>query len=115
MDAQRVVITGMGAVSPYGEGCHALLAGLYGEHCALTPFDAHEVKGLACRVSGRVPPMDVRRISRELRRTMSPMSQYATLAAWEALAQAGLSLASPPLPRMGVAVGSTLGSPEALQ
>lgn len=114
MGAQRVVITGMGAVSPYGEGCKALLTGLGAGQCALAPFDPREVAGLSCRVAGRVPPLDVRRISRELRRSMSPMSCHATLAAWEALAQAGLRHEAD-MPPVGVSIGSTLGGPAALQ
>ncbi len=115
MCKQRVVITGMGAISPYGEGCHLLMEGLNEGRCAIAAFDPREVSGLSCRVAGRVPPVDSRRISRDLRRTMSPMSQHATLAAWEALSQAGLSPeATASFPRMGVSIGSTLGSPAAL-
>ena len=127
MSRQRVVITGMGAVSPFGESCAALIEGLDAGRCALSSMPDHTVEGLACRVAGLVPPAvadSAKRIPREMRRAMSPMSLHACLAAREALAQAGL-LAGPagkgeespwgtPLPRTGVAVGSTLGSPQTL-
>ncbi len=113
MCRQRVVITGMGAVSPYGEGLAPMLEGVRNQVCALTPLPPYQMEGLACRVAGRVPELSSKRIPRELRRTMSPMSQYACLAAWEALRQAGLRQGSD-LPPTGVAVGSTVGSPQAL-
>lgn len=113
MRGERVVITGMGAVSPYGGGVECMVRGLRRNACALSPLPEQEAEGLCCRVAGRVPPVDAKRIPRELRRSMSPMSVFACLAAWEALEQAAL----PPAPqtRTGVAVGSTLGSPGTLQ
>ena len=113
MRKQRVVITGMGAISPYGEGVGALMSGMYGDVCALSLLPEYRLHGMSCRVAGLVPPLDERRIPRDLRRTMSPMSVFACLAAWEALEQAGFDR-SQELPRMGVAIGSTLGSPQML-
>jgi 3-oxoacyl-[acyl-carrier-protein] synthase II len=103
----------MGAVSPYGEGVAALMSGLRGNVCALRLLPKYQVQGVSCRVAGLVPSLDERRIPRDLRRTMSPMSIFACFAAWEALEQAGLDR-GPALPRMGVAIGSTLGSPQML-
>ena len=113
MCKQRVVITGLGAVSPYGEGVAMLMSGMHKNACALRPLPEYRLQGLSCRVAGLVPPLDERRIPRDLRRTMSPMSIFACLAAWEALEQAGFDR-SLTLPRMGVAIGSTLGSPQML-
>lgn len=124
MSKERVVITGMGAVSPYGEGVRALTAGLDAGICALSPMPAHTVEGVHCRAVGLAPAVNAQRIPRELRRAMSPMSLFACLAAREALMQAGLVRGDEPwggggesqnsLSRMGVAVGSTLGSPQTL-
>jgi len=113
MRKQRVVITGMGAVSPYGEGIDALMSGLRGNVCALSLLPEYRVQGLSCRVAGLVPPLQERRIPRELRRAMSPMSIFACFAAWEALEQAGFER-GPALPHMGTAVGTTMGSPQML-
>ncbi len=124
----RVVVTGMGAVSPYGEGVQALVAGLQQGKNALTNFmqdgfsadGAYAIGGSAVSVAGIVPKLQEKRIARELRRAMSPMSIYATLAAWEALEQAGLGIEATHTdftqkrPRMGLALGSTLGSTQAL-
>jgi len=74
MRQQRVVITGMGAVSPYGEGLTVMLEGLHKNSHALSPLPAYDLDGLSCRVGGIVPPLNAKRIPRELRRCMSSMS-----------------------------------------
>ena len=112
MRGKRVVVTGMGAVSPFGEGVSAMYEGVRDNRCALTTLPEYKLEGLSCRVAGLVPPLQEKRIPRELRRSMSPMSIFACLAAWEALTNAGLS--TRPGQRMGVAVGSTVGSPTML-
>ena len=112
MRGRRVVVTGMGAVSPFGEGVPAMYEGVRENRCALSPLPEYKLEGLSCRVAGLVPPLQEKRIPRELRRSMSPMSIFACLAAWEALTTAGLG--TRPEQRMGVAVGSTVGSPTML-
>lgn len=106
----RVVITGMGAVSPYGQGVRALWDGVHSNRCSLTALPPAASSWGGCHVVGRVPPLQEKAIPRELRRCMSPMSIFACLAAWEALAQAGLANGQ----GMGTALGSTLGSPTVL-
>lgn len=115
MRGQRVVITGMGAISPYGAGVDALMRGLCEARCAVRRLPPEQVlNGVGCMTSSRVPPLNSKHIPRELRRAMSPMSVFAVLAAWEALQQAGFKLDGA-RPRMGVAAGSTLGSAQALE
>jgi 3-oxoacyl-[acyl-carrier-protein] synthase II len=52
-------------------------------------------------------------IPRKYRRSMSDMSVYATLAAYEALQQAGFEVSDCKSGKMGLSVGSTVGSPVA--
>lgn len=108
---RRVVITGMGAVSPYGEGVPVLLDGIGAGKAAITRLDTKEEDAIA--VAGLVPSVCEKRIPRGLRRSMSPLSVYACLAAWEALEQARLPRDGSR--RMGVCIGSTLGSPLVLE
>lgn len=115
MRKRRVVITGMGAVSPCGMGLPALIDALKQERRCLSVLpDEQRIPGIDCCLAGLVPPIpQLRQIPRALRRSMSPMSVYALLAAREALARAGLP--EDDLPRMGVCMGSTLGSGQELQ
>ncbi len=115
MARKRVVVTGMGAVTPYGEGVPLLMAKLCAGECAISKEDLSCVAGLDCHVAGRVRGVNGKTISRTYRRSMSPMSIWSCLAAREALLQADIPVNREDAPRMGVAIGSTLGSPMALE
>ncbi|SHN47311.1 beta-ketoacyl-ACP synthase II [Cryptosporangium aurantiacum] len=88
---EQVVVTGLGAVSPYGVGVPRLIAGLYaGEPTAtkVTRFDAdaHPAR-IACEVPNFVPG---EWLPRKLVSQLDPFAQYGVVAAEEALTQAGL-------------------------
>lgn len=111
MSLNRVVITGMGAVSPYGAGVPALLEGLLAGRSAVSSVAGlTAVGGLRTRVAGLVSGVDPQQIPRKFRRSMSNMSVYAYLACEEALRQAGLDAEQYRDGRTGVAIGSTVGS-----
>jgi 3-oxoacyl-[acyl-carrier-protein] synthase II len=76
---------------------------------------AEEISGLNTRVAGVVPALDARRIPRKDRRSMSRMSQFAWLAAQEALAQAAIGPDLLSGGRLGLSVGSTVGSVDAIE
>ncbi len=116
MRLKRVVITGLGAVSPFGRGAgrlfEALCAGESGIRCVP---DLADVGGLGPRIAGLVPDVDPKEIPRKNRRSMSRMSIYALLAAREALAQAGVDEDIVTGGRLGLAVGSTVGSVDTME
>lgn len=113
MAMNRVVITGMGAVSPFGGTVADLLSGLYEGRSAVSYYDAlRQVQGLRSLVASRVQGIDPKQIARKHRRSMSKMSVYATLAASEAMQQAGIDETMCASGELGVAVGSTVGSTE---
>lgn len=113
---RRVVITGMGAVSPYGWGVGPLVSSLKAGASGVVkvPYLSHII-GLRSFVAGLVPQMDQKQIPRKNRRSMSAMSVYAAMAGGEALRQAGLTPADCATGRMGVSLGSTVGSPQTLE
>lgn len=113
---KRVVITGMGAVSPYGKGQDLLIDSLMAGRSAIRQVDKLDpINGVRSKVAGLVPDIDPKEIPRKYRRSMSNMSVYATLASQEALQQSGLSAAECTSGQMGVAVGSTIGSTQTNQ
>ncbi|MFZ4833618.1 beta-ketoacyl-[acyl-carrier-protein] synthase family protein [Rouxiella sp. Mn2063] len=118
MQIRRVVITGVGAITPFGPGVDRLIAALAAGQSGISvlPAPAYRNDNEAVpQIAGRVTDIDVSTIARKHRRTMSPMSLYAVLAAQEALTQAQLPLENINNPRFGIIVGSTMGSVEAYQ
>ncbi|WP_432823837.1 beta-ketoacyl synthase N-terminal-like domain-containing protein, partial [Trichloromonas sp.] len=111
MSLRRVVITGMGAISPFGCGTAVFNEGLRQGQSAVREVPAlREITGLRSQVAALVPEFDAKAIPRKFRRSMSLMSIYATLACQEALAQGGLGETECGSGRLGVAIGSTVGS-----
>jgi len=111
MRGNRVVITGLGAVSPFGCGVDALCGGISTGASAVTRLpELQKLSGLRTHVGAIVPEFNERAIDRKKRRYMSAMSIYAVLAATEARAQSGLDEESLGSGRTGVSFGSTTGS-----
>ena len=112
MKGDRVVITGVGAVSPFGAGAEALCRGISQGRCPLGPLPgAEHLIDLGAKAAGLVPEVEAKSIPRVHRRSMSKMGVFACLAAREALERAELL----PYPSdMGLAIGSTMGSPQTM-
>lgn len=113
MSLKRVVVTGMGAISPYGAGVERFNEALrVGQSAVRAVPVLAAIQGLRTRVAALAPELDAKAIPRKFRRSMSPMSIYAVLACQEALAQAGLGETECQGGRLGVVIGSTVGSIE---
>ncbi|OGU12162.1 MAG: 3-oxoacyl-ACP synthase [Geobacteraceae bacterium GWC2_58_44] len=113
---RRVVITGMGVISPFGRGVESLMAGLLEGRSGVVEVPAlAEITGMRTRVAALATGVDPKEIPRKHRRSMSNMSVYATLACQEAAGQAGLGEAELGSGRLGVSIGSTTGSPQTMQ
>jgi 3-oxoacyl-[acyl-carrier-protein] synthase II len=113
---RRIVVTGMGIISPIGntvaDSRAALVSGRSGIR-AIPEYSRHA--GLRSFVGGRVEGIDPRSIPRTWRRTMGRMAVLAGLAASDAVRQAGLSEDLLASSRCGVALGSTTGASKSLE
>ncbi len=110
MNLKRVVVTGLGALTPIGnnvdEYWHGLSNGISGAGL-ITHFDATKFKTkFACEVKNYDPE---KYFDRKEARKMDPFTQYAMVAATEAMADSGLDLEKIDLDRAGVIWGSGIG------
>lgn len=109
---RRVVVTGMGMVSPLGLSIAEAWDGLLHDRSGVSslPADMPECR-LHSRVCGQVPAFDEKAIApRKQRRNMGRVSLLACLAAQQAAKQAKLSQDMLGHTRTGICAGSTTGS-----
>jgi len=116
MELKRVVITGLGALTPIGntvnEYWDALLAGKSGA-APIKQFDSSLFKTqFACEVKD----FNIEdHMDRKEARKLDPFAQYAMVSATEAMADSGLMESNPDLDRVGVIWGSGIGGLKTFQ
>ncbi len=107
---RRVVITGMGTISPLGEDLPTTWANLMAGRSGVGPitlFDASDFKvKIAAQVNGFDP---VARFGAREARRMDRYAQFCLAAAQEALASAGLVATADTAHRIGAVIGSGVG------
>jgi 3-oxoacyl-[acyl-carrier-protein] synthase II len=113
--ATRIVITGLGLVTPVGVGHEtawgALLAGASG----IGPVRSFDTSGYASNLGAEIHDFDpAPRLRRVIAGTVGRASQLAAVAARLALSDAGLDEADDPT-RAGVAMGTTSGEPQEIE
>lgn len=110
MELKRVVVTGMGALTPLGnsveEYWNGLINGVSGADM-ITLFDASKFRTkFACEVKGFDP---VQHLDRKEARKIDRFTQFALVASDEAMKDAGLSRENVNPDRVGVVFGSGIG------
>ena len=113
---RRVVITGIGLVSPLGEALDSFFTRLkQGESSVVRMPEWDQGTGLATRVASPVRDFDGKSVPRQLRRSMSRVSLFAVAATGQALRDADLSDELTRHERTGIAYGSTMGGTSAIE
>ncbi|HMN68166.1 MAG TPA: beta-ketoacyl-[acyl-carrier-protein] synthase family protein [Bdellovibrionales bacterium] len=109
----NVFVTGMGALTSLGLSCEATFQALLEGRSGVRAYSEWaEYNGLHSRLGAPVADYDVMKIPRQVRRSMSRMSEMGALATFQALAQADLTPgANLNSPRTLLIMGSTSGSP----
>lgn len=117
MQLKRVVITGRGAVSPFGLGVDTLVDNIWAGHAAIKIMNEwRHIEGLKSFLAAPVPSFDIKNVlPRSLRRTMGPMALYCTIASREAVQDAKINTSTLSSESTGVVMGSTTGSPLAYE
>ena len=110
MQRRRVVITGMGAVTPLGQGVEAFWNNLVAGKSGVGPMTLCDPTDYPCRISGEVRDFDPTQYldAKEARR-MARFSQLAVAAAGMAVSSARLDMAREDSYRVGVILGNGNG------
>jgi len=108
--SERVVITGLGAITPLGLTVQETWEGLVAGRSGVGPITQFDASSFPTRIAGEVKGFDPKQyINFKEARRMARCSQLAVATAQEALADARLSLPFADEERVGVLIGSTVG------
>ena len=106
----RVVVTGLGALSPLGESADEFWNGLAAGRSGIGPMTLADPTDYPCQISGEVSGFDPDRyLDRRESRRMARFSQLAVAAAEEALRHAAITRDNIDLDRVGVYLGNGNG------
>ncbi len=112
----RVVVTGLGAITPIGLNVTDFWNGLKAEKHGFQVIDRFEPEGYKCKVAAQVKDFEGKEyMDPKAAKRMELFCQYAVAAAKEALEDAKLDMEKEDPYQVGVAVGSGIGSLQALE
>jgi 3-oxoacyl-[acyl-carrier-protein] synthase II len=107
---EKVVITGMGAVTPVGLGVGATWRGLVEARSGIGPITRFDVSAFDSRIAGELKGFDPGEyMDRKETKRADPFTQYAIAAAKEAMEQSGLDTSEQNGNRIGCIIGSGIG------
>ena len=116
MSKRRVVITGLGIVSPLGSDVATVWANLLAGKSGIGPITRFDVSAFPVRFGGAVTGFDGESyLSPKDLRKMDPFMQYGYGAAAQALKDSGLEITAENAPRVGVAMGSGIGGLDTIE
>ena len=109
-EKRRVVVTGMGLVSPLGNDVHASWSAALAGQSGIVPITAFDASLYSTRFGGTIKNLDPSSWipAKELKK-MDPFIHYGLVAALQAWQDAGLTVTEANAPRMGVSMGSGIG------
>ncbi len=107
---RRVVITGIGAVTPLGSNIDQTWEGIVAGKSGISTIDSYDVSGYATQFAGQIKDLDVSEyLSAKEARKVDPFIQYGLIASIQAIKDSGLEATDENRKRIGVAVGAGIG------
>ena len=111
MSKRRVVVTGLGAVTPIGNNVKDFWAGIRQGKVGIGPITKFDTTDYKVKIAAEVKDFNAKEhMDPRSARRMDPFCQYAVVAAKEALEDAGIDMTKEDSFRAGVIVGSGIGS-----
>ncbi|RRA48510.1 beta-ketoacyl-ACP synthase II [Acidipila sp. EB88] len=113
---RRVVVTGVGLVSPLGTGREKTWAGIQAGEPGIAPITLFDATGYVCNFAGEVKDFEPHLfVDRKDIKKMGRFIQFALAAAAEAMTQSKLDMTHEERDRVGVYVGSGIGGFEVIE
>jgi len=114
--SRRVVVTGIGLVSPLGVGTEETWEGVRCARCGIGPITSFDATAFTTRIAGEVKGFEPEKyIDRKEIKKMGRFMQYAIAAADFALSASGLKIDPDNAERVGVYIGSGIGGFEVIE
>ena len=112
----RVVVTGMGAITPIGNDVESFWNGLKEKKLGFGPITYFDTTDYKAKLAAEVKNFDPKQyMDPKAARRMEVFSQYAVAAAGQALKDAGIDMEKEDPYRVGVCVSSGIGSLQAVE
>ena len=112
----RVVVTGMGAITPIGNDVESFWQALKDKTLGIGPITYFDTADFKCKLAAEVKDFDAKAyMDPKTARRMEPFSQFAVAAAKQALDQSGIDMEKEDPFRVGVSVCSGIGSLQAME
>lgn len=113
---RRVVVTGLGAISPIGNSVEEFWKGVKEEKIGFGPITHFDTTDYKCKLAAEVKDFDPAQfMDKKAARRMELFCQYAVAAAGEAIKDAGLDMEKEDPYMVGCNVGSGIGSLQAME
>ena len=107
---RRVVVTGLGMITPLGASLESSWDGLLAGKSGIGPITSFDTEGYPVRFGGTVPEFDISEyLSPKEARRMDGFIQYGLVTGIQAMSDAGIEVTDENRHRIGVAVGSGIG------
>lgn len=112
----RVVVTGMGAITPIGNDVESFWNGLKNKKVGIGPITSFDTTNYKAKLAAEVKDFDPKKyMDFKSAKRMELFSQFAVAAAKEALEDSGIDMEKEDAFRMGVSVGSGIGSLQSVE
>lgn len=110
MSKRRVVVTGLGMLSPVGNTVESTWSALLAGQSGISPIDHFDTTAYATRFAGLVKNFNSEDyLTRKEARKMDTFIQYGIAAGMQAMRDSGLVVTEENAPRIGAAIGSGIG------
>lgn len=113
---RRVVVTGLGAITPIGNSVEEFWQGIKDEKIGFAPITYFDTADYRCKLAAEVKDFDATQyMDKKAARRMEQFCQFAVAAAGEAIKDAELDMEKEDAFRVGCSVGSGIGSLQAME